>query len=277
MMGQQSSGDACDDAGKGERQDFQAKHVHTHGFGGNFIVANRLEGAAVGGPDQQHHENDAARSHSPGPPHGGEARQALEAQRPVGDRLHIGQDHADDFGKSQSGNGQIVVAQAQGDEAQNPAHQTREKACQQQGRHEGYLDLRQPRCDGLQHVVDRFLRRRHGQDGAGVRANGHEAGVTQAEQARESVDQVQRQGQNHVDGAELEDLHGEGVETVLEHEQQDHKANQCAQREQVVAQGKRLAGWQRIHHTFSPCLLPSKPVGLTSSTTISSTKANASL
>ena len=103
--------------------------------------------------------------------------------------------------------------------------------------------------------------------------------MPQTEQAGEAIDQVQRQSQNDVDGAELEDLHGERIKVAFEHEQQYQQHAHGGEREQIVAAGKAAGGGSGMggHHTFSPCLLPSRPVGLTSSTTMSRMKAKASL
>ena len=229
-----------------------AGEVDAHGLGGHLIVPDGLEGPAVGGVDEQQDAADAQRpqqeGHEGGQAQGkarqldveaGEGGEALEGVGAVGDGAQFVplEDGPDDLAEAQGGDGQIVGLQPQHRQSDQPRHGGRHDAGedqrQQHADHKAHgaaaEELRQGEVDGgaLVDIVHTLPgRHRDGQDGVGVGAQQHEAGLAQREQAGEAVEQVHGGSHHRVHRALFQ--HGEehvgGLHGVL---QQDHQGQQC--------------------------------------------------
>ncbi len=117
--------------------------------------------------------------------------------------------------------------------------------------------------------------RRDGQDGVGVSAQQHKAGLTQAEQAGEAVQQVHGDRHQCVDGTLAQDgqQHGRHEAQVIQRQQDGQQGDERQRRPEVDAFFLLFHG----HHTFSVRFSLNRPVGLTASTTMSSANVKASL
>ena len=108
-----------------------AGQVDAHGLGGDFIVADGLEGAAVAGIDQQHDQADAHARDQEGNGggkveryfalrdfeveivEGGEDTCSMLEPLVIGAQLVPLEDGADDLREAQRGNGQIVALETE--------------------------------------------------------------------------------------------------------------------------------------------------------------------
>ncbi len=113
-----------------------------------------------------------------------------------------------------------------------------------------------------------FLRRRQDAEGGDVGADSHEPGMAQREHAREAVDEIQGQRENGVDRDEIEDLHLVAVQMRFGPLQEERENGDGHHVEDRVADGRL--------HILSSARSPKSPVGLTRSTSTSTTKAKAS-
>ncbi len=125
--------------------------VDAHGLGGHLILPDGLEGPAIGGVDQQHHDPDAHCHQQEGHKGGkaqhhlpigvldveaGEGGKALQRVGAVGDRAQPVplEDGPDDLRKAQGGDGQVVALQPQHRQADKPGDHRRHTARQDQRR-----------------------------------------------------------------------------------------------------------------------------------------------
>ena len=213
-----------------------ARQVDAHGLGGHLVVADGLDGAAIAGVDQQHHDGDAHAGDDEGNQRGEVERPAagegnveiveggvvLEHVGAVGHRPQLlPLEHgADDLGKAQRGDGQIVALQAQHRQADQKGEQRRHKPREDQRGHHA-----QRHADGAVEVlIHRFARLvGKGEDGIGIAADEHEARLPQGKQAGKAVEQVHRNRHQGVGRALFEnrEKHGSGGQKLFEHEYGD--------------------------------------------------------
>ena len=135
----------------------------------------------------------------------GDAREALGAagELKAQDVVDVEHDHADDLGKAEGDDGQVVALEAQRGDADDEAADGGADAAEEQPKHKekdgggaagGHVGCRDAH-DG-HHA--------HDEDGAGVAADAHEAGVAQRELAQVAGGDVQRDGHDDVDAHLLE-------------------------------------------------------------------------
>ena len=255
--------------------------VDAHGLGGHLVVPDGLEGPAVGGVHQQDDKGDAhgGQQHgdkggqADGSPaqlelEGVDAHKAFQGVGAVGDGPQLAplEDRPDHLGKAQGGDGQVVGFQPQHRQADQPGHQ----------------GGGQPRGDNGQHHTQQGARRAHGiaqrlregetdggvvvlidhipglggdgEDGVGVSADQHEAGVPQGEQAGKAVEQVHGYGGQGVDGALLQHLqeHGHAVGGLDDLVQNDDKYQHGGHQKQ----GDKIGLFAGRNHSCLPLPIP---------------------
>ena len=231
--------------------------IDAHGLGGDLVLADGLERAAVAGVYEQHDEEDAQSGdgeHDEGrkPQHDlavrvgdveiRERREAVEGVRAVGNAAQVLplEYGADYLGKAQSGYGEVVALELEDGQAYQPGHEGGHQAgdynYNQDAEDESHcaahtaaakevlqrLGYGEVYCGAVVHVVHAFtLRAGYGEYGIGVAAQEHEAGLAKREKAGESVKKVHADGDEGVHRALLEggkDYQvAVGVEDVLEH------------------------------------------------------------
>ena len=204
------------------------EQVDTHGLGCDFIIADRLERTAVRRVDQEDDNGYADCRSSKDRNDRLEGRIGLEQVGTVGDRAkRIPLDNrADNLGKAEGSDGQIVALESEHRHANQPGEQRGQKAgCDDAG------DGRQGEIDDTAVIIlidGHALVHRNGKYGIGIRAYKHEARLAQGEQAREAVQQVHGDGDQRIDRALLEhgNEHGTPAEVLLEEIQHDkHQRN----------------------------------------------------
>ena len=210
------------------------EQADAHGLRRHLVVPNGLKGAAVGGVDQQNDQGNANDRHKEGneraqPQHHlpravfdieiGEGGETLDHVCAVGDGaegLPL-ENGPQDFGEAQCGNGEIVAFQPQNrqtdERREQCGHQSRQNQSQKDGQNQ-----RQPAAEtsaaqkALEHIHQRKLHGRaavevvdlilgghgNGQNGIGIRAQQHEARLSQREQAGEAVEQVHGNGHQRI-------------------------------------------------------------------------------
>ena len=96
--------------------------VDAHGLGSDLVVADGLEGPAIGGVNEQHNEADTDSRHDEREQDGVEVCKLLQQVGGVCQGAHLLplDDGAHDLGKAQGGNGQIVALQLQHGQADEP-------------------------------------------------------------------------------------------------------------------------------------------------------------
>ena len=219
--------------------------VDAHGLGGDLVVADGLERAAIGRVDEQHDNGNAdADDHER---HEcirkiWEAAQQLRAVGNGRERLQLNE-RADNFGKAERGDGQIVAFEFQNGQADQIRQHSGQKACQQQG-HE-YAENRT--CRIAEHVLKRFgqgeLEQRviiliYGrpdaardiEDSECICTNQHEACLPEREQACEAVQEVHGYGDKGVDRALAQNRRehdGDAGNAVKQERQQIDKRKTC--------------------------------------------------
>ena len=108
--------------------------VDAHGLGGDLIVADGLERAAIGRVDKQHDDGDADADDHERHERIREIREAAQELRAVGDRRERLQldKGADNFGKAERRDGQIVALELQNRQADQIRQHRRQQSRQQQ-------------------------------------------------------------------------------------------------------------------------------------------------
>ena len=190
--------------------------VDAHGLGGDLIVADGLERAAIGRVDKQHDDGDADADDHERHEGIGEIREAAQQLRAIGDRrerLELDQ-RADDLGEAERGDGQIVALELQDGQA-DEVRQPRGEQARQQQRNEHAEDSARRIAEGVlqrlgqgefeQRIIVLIHRRadaaRDVDGGEGIGADQHEARLAEGEQARKAVEQVHRDGDKGIDRA----------------------------------------------------------------------------
>ena len=108
--------------------------VDAHGLGGDLIVADGLERAAIGRVDKQHDDGDADADDHERHERIRKIREAAQELRAVGDRRERLQldKSADNFGKAERRDGQIVALELQNRQADEIRQHRRQQSRQQQ-------------------------------------------------------------------------------------------------------------------------------------------------
>ncbi len=137
------------------------------------------------------------------------------------------------------------------------------------------MEIGQRTPDGFQEPDHIFLGRGEDAERADVGPDGHEARVSQREHAGKAVDEIQGNGQNGVDGHEVQELGLVAVEILFgqpetAEEEEDGQGGGKAVAQAVA--GILLRGHQILSSSFSPM----SPVGLKSNMAMRRTKAKAS-
>ena len=196
------------------------------------------------------------------------AGNALDAERAVGDGRGVDDEHADDFRKAQGGYAEVVAAEPQhGDGDEQPEDRGHE-APGDDREPERRMDDREGPDDVLKDPHHFLLGGGEHAQGGNVGPDGHEPGVPEREHPGEAVDEVQGQREDGVHGDEIEYLDLVAVEVGLRPDEEQGQQADGGEVEQQVAHGGL--------HIFSSERWPKRPVGLTRSTSTSTTKANAS-
>ena len=210
------------------------EQVDSHGLRRHLVVPDGLKGAAVGGVDQQndqrntdnrHKEGDKRtqpQNHLPRPVFDieiGEGGEALDHVCAVGDGaegLPL-ENRPENFGKPQCGNGEVITFQPQNRQTdqrrEQRGHQPRQNQSYENGQHQRQ-SAAEPGASqkALEAVHQGELHSRaavevinlilgshgNGENGVGIRAQQHEARLSQREQAGEAVEQVHGNGHQRI-------------------------------------------------------------------------------
>ncbi|MDZ7599019.1 MAG: hypothetical protein U5J82_12190 [Desulfobacterales bacterium] len=129
---------------EGEGEQLVSEDVDAHGLGRGLVVADGLEDVAGVAVHDADDEIEGQQAPAVVPPQVGVVRNALEAQGAVGHARQVVGQHADDLGKAQGGDPQVVVAQAQDRKADQDAEGGRPQPAQQDGHEKGRLGLPDP-------------------------------------------------------------------------------------------------------------------------------------
>ena len=164
--------------------------IDAHGLGGDLVVADGLERPPVGGVDEQHDQQDAHAGNGGVGHHAFRRGKVIQRVGAVGQRAELAELHqtADDLREAQRGNGQIVALQPQHRQANEECEERGHHACRQQRQHQRHLKLHQTVAVVAEHGAPQL--HRDGQNGIGIRAQQHEARLTQREQTGKAVEQV---------------------------------------------------------------------------------------
>ena len=225
--GQQGAADAGKEGADEEGLHLVLGQVDAHGFGGDLVIPDGLEGPAVGGVDEQHDKADTDGRHDEREQNGVEVGELLQQVGGVGQGAHLLplDDGAHNFGKAQGGNGQIVTLELQHRQTDEPGEDGRHDARQNQAHDHRHTELHNAAVKVLVHAGP--VSHGNGQDTVGVGADHHEARLTQGKQAREAVEQVQRYRHQRVDGALFQDGGQHRIVLEFVHIQQECNADGC--------------------------------------------------
>ena len=220
--------------------------VDAHGFGRDLIVPDGLEGATVGGVDEQNDKADAKGRHNEGEQDGVKVGKLLQQVGGVGQGAHLLplDDSAHDLRKAQRGDGQIVALELEHRLTNEPGEDGGHNARQNQAHNHGQTELDDAAVKVLVHAGT--LRHGNGKDTIGIGADHHEARLSQGEQTREAVEQVQRHRHQRVNGALFQNGGQHGIVLEFVHIQQECHAHSCQnQRQQQIS-------FLIILHTLTP-------------------------
>ena len=219
------------------------RQINPHGLGGYLVVPDGLERSAIGGVDYQSNDPDAdAREDER---HHGvqfqraqmEVRKVCEVAEQVGavrdgPQLFVLHHGADDLGKAQGGDGQVVGFESQHWQSDQICKDARHDASQNQADDNAHQQsrltqkstetLRDRKADAAVRIAlidQRLVLHRNGQDGVGVRAQQHKARLAQGEQACKAVQKVHGHGYQRVDRALTQDnqQHDGNTGDVVQH------------------------------------------------------------
>ena len=201
--------------------------VDAHGLGSDLVIADGLEGPAIGGVNEQHNEADADSRHDEREQDGVKAGKAAQQVGGIGQgpKLFPLDDGAHDLGKAQGGNGQIVALQLQHGQADEPGEDGRYDTRQDQAHQQGQAELHDTAIKILVHAQP--VRHGNGEDAVGVGADHHEARLAQGKQARKAVEQVQGHGHQGVNGTLFQHRGQHGIVLELVYIQQKRNADGC--------------------------------------------------
>ena len=222
-----------------------AQQGNAHGLRGDLVLADGLERAPVAGGDQQRDEHDHGERDAIAPPDVGRLGDGLEALRAVGDALCVGDEDADDLGKAERRDGEVVAAQAQAGQADEERHARRQQPADDQRDAEGQGQRVKRRDERLEHEDGFLLGDGDGQQGDAVCADRHEARVPQRKNAGEALHEVHGECEHDVDGAKARDADDVTARVAVDIGQ--HPAKQ--QKEQA---GQDDRAFLHFGHGFTP-------------------------
>ena len=263
----QRTADASEERADGEGDGFVAEGVDAHGAGRHLVVADGPQTVAKVAGQQFDDHIKGERAPEIVPAEVGVGGNALEPQRAVGDRGDVGKDDADDLRETERGDAQVVAAEPQHRQGDHQPQQRRGQAAGQHRDKEGRMHDGERPDDWFQDVHHFLLRGRQNQQRAHVGAHCHETRVSEREQAREAVDEVEADGEDGVDGDQVQHLHLVAVEVAAGPPEKDRQQRQRDDVEEDLL---------RFLHILSSSFSPIRPVGFTNRMRISSTKAKAS-
>ena len=223
------------------------RKVDAHGLSRHFIVADRLEGAAVGGVHQQHDARDKRAGKQHVRACTGEIGIALEQVRAVGDgteRVPL-EEGAQDLGEAERCNGEIIALETQHRKTDQIRKQRRDQTADEQRREHAH-----GRADRLAQKAGEKLRNGeldktavkvlihagalgdgNAQHRIGICTEEHKACLTEGKQTGKAVQKVHRYGNQRIHARLLDDLDRNVIagEHRVKHEcrgkkrQQDHR------------------------------------------------------
>ena len=192
-MREDATGEAGEEAGDDKRADFVGGGVHAHRFGGDFVFADREQCAAVAALTDalcaDHDEDDD----EPAGEKGGSLGHAREPER-AAKQLGVLHDDADDLAEAEGHNREVVALEAQRRQADEKA-----EAAGSDGAHEQRDAVEDLVGHAFGKKADAKDRRGLADDAGDVRADGHEAGVADAELPGHTVDDVEADREGDVD------------------------------------------------------------------------------
>ena len=195
-------------------------------------------------------------------------RDALDAEGTVGDGRQVHDEHADDFREPERGDAEVVAAEPQHRDGDEQPEDRGYEAAGDDGEPERRVDDREGPDDVFKDPHHFLLGGGEHAQGGNVGPDSHEPGVPEREHPGEAVDKVQGQREDGVYGDKVEDLDFVAVEVGFGPDEEQGQQADDKQVEQQIAHGGL--------HIFSSERCPKRPVGLTRSTSTSTTKANAS-
>ena len=222
VHGEHAAADAREERRDDKGEALVVREVDAHGLGGDLIVADGLEGAAVGRVNHQQDDADEDGDQNEIGPGMAKVRITFEQVGAVGDRAEGVplEERAEDLGEAERRDGEVVGLQPKHRQTNEVRHQRGDQAADEQGDEDADYGaralaeeirerLRQGELDeaAFKLLIDaRALGDRDAEHGVGIRAEQHEARLTEGEQAREAVEQVHRDGDEGIDRGLLDDL-----------------------------------------------------------------------
>lgn len=242
-----------------------------HGFSRNFVLTDGFECASVAGRDEQGDEDDGRQRDAVTPPDVRRRGDGFQTLRAVGQALGISDNDADNLRKAERCDCEVVAAQTQAGQTDEKRQCCRQQAADDERNAERQGQRVERRDERLKHEDGFLFGDGDGQQRNGIRADCHKARMTEGKDARKAVDQIHGQGEDDIDGAQPCDA--DDIFAGIAFDIEQHAAEQS---QQQAGQDDRAFLYFAIAYTFSVVFSPSRPVGLTSSTRISTTNANAS-
>ena len=190
-MGIQTTGHAGKEGPNTEGRYLIAGCVEAHGFSGHLVVGDRQEATPMGRVEERPDGVHGQRRRAEGPKQIAISRHSSQPSG-AAHRVHILENDANNFPKTQRHNGQVVALEPEGGCSDC---QTRHRG-QQARSNEAHWEKDPLQENGIPPQPGRHHR---GQHGRGVRTHGHETGVSQRELARKAVDEIEAGSQHHTD------------------------------------------------------------------------------
>ena len=247
---QHTAADAREERGNDEGKALVVGKIDAHRLGGDLVVADGFERAAVSGVHQQHNARDEHADEQQVRGRAAEIGIALEKVRGVGQRTDgVPLDNgAHDLGKAEGRNGEVVALQTQNGQTDQIGEERRDQTADKQREdhadrradlvtEEAREDLRQGELHDTAVkilVYARALGDRDAQHRVGIRAEEHKARLTEGEKARKAVEQVHRNGDEGIDRRLFDDLDHNVIARELgvedhrdrQHDEQDERGEE---------------------------------------------------
>ena len=226
-MAVQHAGCPREERGQHENHELVAGNINADRFGGDAVIPDGHNGAALLGALEVHHDKN------------GEQHQydsvgqelfcigidgvGIEAQSAAGE-IKIGDDVLDDLAASQGDNGKIVAPEPQGGQTDRKAKERRYQAANDHGKRQAD-----------RHGED--IHQGDGQKAAGEKPDRHEPSVAQGEFPQKADNEIERDRQHDVDRNGDDHIGELAGETAAIQQVGDHSVNRCDQDE-----GQKIAG-----------------------------------
>src|SRR5262245_878098 len=108
-VSEQSTGNSRKHGTDDERHHLVPRCIHAHGFGGDFVVANRDEGASVARLDDIADGHDRDQHEKIDPEEITELRDSRKTARPA-NGVDVEDEDSDDFAEAEGDDGEVVAA-----------------------------------------------------------------------------------------------------------------------------------------------------------------------